>query len=106
MVPKKKRVTKELFQSLLKHGKSISGSFFIFRYDNHTTPHYAFVVPKNLAKKAVERNLLRRRGYAILRSFPIKTAAGIFFYKKEGKNAHREDMKKDIAYILAKARIL
>jgi len=102
MLLKKKRVTKELFQTVLKSGNTLSGSFFIFRYIKQSTPQYAFVASKKIAKRAVDRNKLRRQGYNSLNSLPLKNYLGVFFYKKHPKNASFKDIKEDIAIILGK----
>ena len=105
MLSKKKRITKELFQKIMKNGGTLSGSLFTFRYMTSFTPQYAFVAPKAIVKKAPPRNKLRRQGYAALRSFPLKPCAGIFFYKKESKNATFAEIKADIAKIIQKIRV-
>ena len=102
MLSKKKRVTKELFQTVLKSGNTLSGSFFIFRYIKQNTPQYTFVASKKIAKRAVDRNKLRRQGYNALNSFPLKNYLGVFFYKKHPKNVSFKDIKEDISFILSK----
>ena len=104
MLPKKKRVTKELFQTVIKDGKTLSGSFFIFRYIKQQNPQYAFVVSKKIAKKAVDRNKLRRQGYNALSSYKLKDYLGVFFYKKEVKGVAFKEIKEDIGIILNKLR--
>lgn len=84
----------------MKEGKVLNSSFFVFRYIKQNTPQYAFVAPKSIAKMATKRNKLRRRGYNIIRSLPIKSVAGIFFYKKQGVEAKIEEVKKDILFLL------
>ena len=106
MLPKKKRVTKEIFQTIMEKGNIVSGSFFVFRYIKQDVPQYAFVAPKKVAKTAVRRNSLRRSGYNILRLYNLKSNAGIFFYKKEALNSDNIEIKKDIDFILKKARII
>jgi ribonuclease P protein component len=103
MLPKKKRITKELFADIIKKGRVVHGSLFLFRYIKKENPHYAFVAPKAVAKSAVERNRLRRRGYAALRLCTIKPIAGIFFYKKIAPKASFVEIKKDIDSILNKS---
>jgi len=105
MFSKKKRVTKDLFQAIMKQGKILSGSLFVFRYIKQDNPQYAFIAPKSVAKQAVDRNRLRRLGYNGLRSCPINSHAGLFFYKKEAKNASFKEIKEDIKSILLKAHI-
>ncbi|MFA7000183.1 MAG: ribonuclease P protein component [Candidatus Paceibacterota bacterium] len=106
MLSKKKRITKDIFQTILKKGNIVSSSFFLFRYIKETSPRYAFVAPKKIAKTAVKRNSLRRIGYNILRSYDLQSCAGIFFYKKEALTATNLDLKKDIDSFLKKAGII
>jgi ribonuclease P protein component len=104
MLPKKKRVTKNTFNTIMDKGGIASGSFFVFRYMKQEEPQYAFVAPKKIAKTAVKRNFLRRRGYNILRFYKPISGCGIFFYKKEGLTASLEEIKNDIGLILKKTK--
>jgi ribonuclease P protein component len=106
MLSKKKRITKDTFQTIMEKGSIVSGSFFLLRYLKQTPPAYAFVAPKKIAKTAVKRNSLRRIGYNILRSYDLGSCVGIFFYKKEALSATSLDLKKDIDLLLKKARII
>ncbi len=87
-------------------GSIISGSFFVFRYIKQAIPQYAFVAPKKIAKNATKRNNMRRKGYNIMRFYDINKNAGIFFFKKEAILAQNTDLKKDIDFILKKAKII
>ena len=104
MLSKKKRVTKDIFQTILKRGSIISGSFFLFRYTPYSTPAYAFVVSKKIAKTAVKRNSLRRVGYNILRKQELRPVSGVFFYKKEALRAEPKEVENDIVSILKKLK--
>jgi ribonuclease P protein component len=101
MLPKKKRITKELFQEIMTQGRVISSPLFTFRYQKKNTPQYAFVVPKNKVKKAILRNALRRQGYNVLKSTNLPKVAGIFFFKN-GKLEAKLNLKADILNILSK----
>lgn len=90
----------------MEKGNIVSGSFFVFRYIQQNEPQYAFVVPKKIAKTAVKRNYLRRQGYNMLRVLKPNKEVGIFFYKKESVTAKKEEILKDINFILKKAHIL
>ncbi|MFA6355166.1 MAG: ribonuclease P protein component [Candidatus Paceibacterota bacterium] len=105
MLPKKKRITKDIFQTILKKGSIVSGSFFLFRYIKESNSRYVFVVSKKIAKTAIQRNSLRRRGYNILRQYNLKNCAGIFFYKKEALHVSLSELKKDIDFILEKIKL-
>jgi ribonuclease P protein component len=111
MLPKKHRITKILFQTIMKEGLFVSGSVFSVRYIPQNTPCYAFVAPKSLSKKAVVRNKLRRQGYNALRyaqsrdpNIPRKPVAAILFYKKQAKLPPYQDIKLDIEGLLKRIK--
>ena len=106
MLPKKKRVTKNVFQSTLKEGKTFSTKLFLFYYHKNNEPKYAFVAPKAIFKNAVKRNKYRRIGYNILRFIEIKPAIGIFIYKKQAILAKQEEIKEEITFILEKTGLI
>lgn len=103
MFLKKKRVTKELFQTIMKDGGMLSGPLFVFRFISQKNPQYAIVAPKSVAKRAVDRNNLRRKGYNALRGVVLRGGAGIFFYKKPGINASFKDIKDDIENLIKRS---
>ncbi|MCX6735672.1 MAG: ribonuclease P protein component [Candidatus Parcubacteria bacterium] len=111
MFPKKNRITKTRFDELMKKGRVLHSPSFSLRYSKglNVLPRFAFVVSKKVAKNAVDRNLLRRRGFSILRDLGIlkqenvwKGFFGTFFYKKEGKEMKIKELKKEIEEILRK----
>lgn len=106
MLPKKKRVTKDIFQTIMEKGNVVQSSFFLLRFNKQNIPQYAFVVPKKIVKTAVKRNLLRRKGYNILNTYNLKKDIGIFFYKKEGTLANNNEIKNDLNILLKKAKII
>lgn len=106
MLPKRKRITKKDFPVILKKGKTLSDPFFVFRYFHQENPQYSFVVPKNVCKKAIDRNKFKRRGYNFLRFLPVKSSIGIFFYKKQAIKAKPQEIKESIIFLLKKAEII
>lgn len=106
MLPKKKRVTKEDFHTILKGGKSLSTQLFLFHYKRNGLPQYSFVAPKKPFKNAVLRNKWRRMGYNIIRNLPLESGSGIFIYKKQAILASQEQIKNDIISILNKTSLL
>lgn len=69
--------------------------------DNTTEPKVLFVVSKSVFKKAVERNLLKRRARAITQSFkPKKTLT--FFFKKGVKDLSYKALKEEMINLLSK----
>lgn len=108
MFLKNKKVTKKLFSQIMKEGFVVSTSLFVFKFlKNSNNAQYAFVVSKAVAKKAILRNKLRRRGYSALRQFPVNNSQGIFFYKKNNKDPISFiELKKNIDFLLKKAKII
>ncbi len=105
MISKKKRVTKELFLSVLKNGKILSSPLFLLRYTPSLESLCAVVVPKSLVKRAVKRNSLRRKGYNAIRILTLPPATLLFFYKKEGINASSEEIRQDLEMLISKIRL-
>jgi len=88
MLPKKNRADKKAVEKIFKEGKFINSSFLTFKFiliNNISPPRISFIIPKNIAKLAVKRNLLRRCGYSILEKYISQFPAGIlgvFVFKK------------------------
>ena len=91
MLPKKNRANKKSIEKIFKEGRFVSSPNLTFKFINNTipsTPQISFIVPKTTSKKAVVRNLLRRRGYAVLQKY-FKTippsTLGAFVFGKKGE---------------------
>ena len=69
MFIKEKRVPRSLFPEVLQKGKVVHGTLFSLRFAQNTQKHnrYSVIVPKTVAKNAVDRNKIRRRIYEICR---------------------------------------
>jgi ribonuclease P protein component len=107
MLPKKKRITKEIFHQVMKNSKVFNSPFFTFYYLNSPNPQYSFVVTKKVAKGAVERNQFRRKGYNIMLFLKnIRSGTGIFFFKKEAIKASSLELKNNIENLLKRANAL
>ena len=88
MLPKKNRADKKVIEKIFKEGKFIGSPSFTFKFiliNNSLQPRISFIAPKNIAKLAVKRNFLRRKGYIVLKKyinqFPLGTL-GVFVFKK------------------------
>lgn len=88
MLPKKNRVDKKGVDFIFKKGNFIVSPSFAFKFiliKNSPQPRISFITPKNIAKMAVKRNLLRRRGYSVLKRYIDQFPSGIlgvFIFKK------------------------
>ena len=119
MLPKKNRADTKTVKRIFKEGKLIVSPTLFFRFiikpigltygNSHRSDLWSslsqisFIAPKNIAKLAVKRNLLRRRGYDALakyiNQFPLGLI-GVFIFKK-----YQEDVsiiENEIKNILAK----
>jgi ribonuclease P protein component len=112
MLPKKRRVGTELFPPILKGGKTTSSEHFSFRFMpvlRAQESRFSFVVSGKISKKATERNLLKRRGYAVvkknsaLEKIPI---AGVFFAKNGSTKLSYAALKQEISNLFIKAHIV
>lgn len=106
MLPKKMRLKKDVFQTIMKGGKTFHSPFFLFYFLPDNIPSYAFVAPKGAYKTAVLRNKYRRMGYNFLREQPIKKGTGIFVFKKQAILAKKPDIKEDLANLLKKTGLI
>ncbi len=103
MISKKHRVNKALFDQIFKGGSVVHSPIFMFKYlkNLENKGFYSFVVPKTVAKSAVKRNSLRRKGYNMLRNIGILGGvSGVFFYKKGTSGAQTQEIKESIELIL------
>lgn len=88
MLPNKNRVGKKEVDLIFKQSKFITSPTLTFKFvlnNNTNIPRISIIAPKSVAKLAVTRNLLRRRGYAALskyiNQFPLGLI-GVFVFKK------------------------
>jgi ribonuclease P protein component len=71
--------------------------------DSKMEPKVLFVVSKGVLKKAVDRNLLKRRARAIARDYkPKKTLT--FFFKKGVKDLSYKSLKEEMKLLLSKVK--
>lgn len=93
MLLKKNRASKKDIDKIFKEGRFFVSTNLTFKFifiKNQKEPKISFIAPKNIAKLAVKRNLLRRKGYFVLKKY-IKNVSpsvvGVFVFKK-----HQEDV--------------
>ncbi len=111
MLPKKRRIQRSDFGQILKTGKSVSSSFLSFKYTRADLFQTSFsvVVSKAVSKKAVERNKLKRRIYAVITKLKNRVAPGYraaFFIKKEAGTLSYKRLEEETVAILAKTALL
>ncbi len=100
MLPKKNRLDRNMVEKIFKEGRFVNSANLSFKFilppRLPTSPQpspcqgeggrISFITPKTASKKAVVRNLLRRRGYNVLKKhfsiFPAGFAGAFIFGKK------------------------
>jgi ribonuclease P protein component len=89
MLKKINRVDRKTIDQIFKTGRFVVGKELVLKFIlNHQSPtiRVSFTAPKNVSKSAVKRNLLRRRGYAVLNKYLNalpKGFNGIFVFGKK-----------------------
>lgn len=110
MLPKRRRVTKRLFDRVMKEGSVLHSPLFTFRFITESPDmysHFAIVAPKSVAKSAYIRNSLRRKGYNACREIPISLpCVGLLFFKKGSINAPHLQIVSELMVLFKKAHIL
>lgn len=75
----------------------------------NNSPKISFVVSAKVARKAVDRNKLKRRGYIIVRALLKNIKQNYFFaffFKKDSTTLLFEEIKKEIIFLLRRADVL
>ncbi|MES2203123.1 MAG: ribonuclease P protein component [Patescibacteria group bacterium] len=82
MLPKQARLTAEEVREVLTKGRSARASSVSAKFVPAPTGKAAIVVSTKVAKTAVVRNTLRRRGYKALPT-PLPRASVVFFIQRK-----------------------
>ena len=88
MLPKKNRADRKTVEKVFKEGRFVNSPNLSFKYKliAGLSPTISFTAPKTACKRAVGRNLLRRRGYAVLKKcfdqLP-SSLVGVFVFGKK-----------------------
>ena len=115
MLPKTQRVGKELFPKIFSGGRSFSSPHLSVRVLPPASDggvginKFSFTVSKTVSKKAVQRNLLRRRGYSAIKKTVKETSPGfvcVFSFKKGSENLSYSEISEEIRFLLEKSGIL
>lgn len=92
MLPKKNRADKKAVDKIFKDGVFVRSHNLNLKYileKNGILPRISFIVPKTVEKMAVKRNLLRRRGYGILKKYFNRFPSGfvgVFMFSNKSKS--------------------
>lgn len=109
MLPKKQRVSRKLFEVVYRASGTFSSPFFVLKVALAPESRFAFSVSVKICPEAVDRNKLRRRGYAAARNLlpQIKTPTiCLFIIKKGAEKLNFQKLQAEIKNILRKAEII
>lgn len=101
MLARKHRINKKLFEEILKKGKIFSSDYLYIKTLPISEKHsaFTFVVSSKVAKRAVERNKLKRRARHIVKKILPKIEKGlgvIIFFKKGVEKMTFSELEKEI----------
>ena len=114
MLSSKLKIKRASFSEVLSRGKSFHSPSFTLRVLKKKSLHeepssFSFVVSQKIAKKATARNLLKRRGYTVIKKLlgNIKPCyICVFFAKKEFARLRSAELEKEVFLLLKKAGIM
>lgn len=103
MLPKNRRISREIFKSFPGKKKfSESENFSLLYSPNSTTARFGVSVSKKVSKKAVVRNKIRRRTYSELRDLISISKPGLYLFvaKPSAKDVKGEKLKNELKKLL------
>ena len=104
MLPKNRRIPRALWPALKKKRPQVSRSntLTLRVVPNGDGARFSFVVSTKVAGKATRRNILRRRGYHIVRDIlaDVKPWAYIFFFMKGASKRSFSELKSEIESLM------
>ena len=111
MLPRKRRLKKEFIEKVLKQGRFIAGRNISLKYFciPGQASAFGFVVSSKIAKSAVVRNKLKRRGRAIVSKFIPFIGEGnlaLVFFNEGGMKLKFKDLESEMAGLFKRAGIL
>jgi len=105
MLAKKERLSKSDFSRFFSSGKRLHSPLFTLIFSPHKTSHGSVVVSKKVARRAVDRNRMRRRIYDMLRGHLRGGApAGVYILlvKKAALSATYDELKEALDDLIKK----
>ena len=109
MLPKKQRVSRKLFETVFRSAATISSPFFVLKIKEAKENRFAFSVSAKICPEAVDRNKLRRRGYAAAQNLLPqikKLAVFLFIVKKGAEKLNFQKLQEEIKNVLHKSGVV
>lgn len=115
MFPKKNRVSKKEINQIFKDGFFINSNNLVFKFlknEKEFNSKISFIVGKNISKKAVIRNKIRRLGYQTFKNYQKSlpfSLMGVFIFSRNSlgflekpKKEQEKKLQKEFEVILNK----
>jgi len=113
MLPKNRRIARKDFLYVLQNGKRWNSPILLLNIAKMSkdgiNSQFAFSVSKKVAKLAVDRNKLRRRGYSIIEKKIDGIKTGYFFlfsYKKGAEKLKYQKIEEEVVRLLESSFML
>ncbi len=112
MLPKTHRVSKKLFEKIIRSGKTLHSphlSVRIIEMDEPDGPRATYAISKKIAARATERNYLKRKGLILVKKYlnSISSHSALIFFPKKGiQELSSDDHEEEIKTLLEKVRTL
>jgi len=112
MLAKKYRLKlKKNFDLVLRSREKFYSINFVLRFhkNQEANSRFAFVISKKVSKKAVERNLIKRRMSEVIRMSILNIISGydiIFFAKPSVLKLDYKKTQDELIYLLKKSKLL
>lgn len=108
MLPKQHRVPRAIFSTVIRRGNGAHSAHFSLKtltVDDSKPARFSFVISKKVDKRAVKRNLMRRRLSAVIAELLPSLPAGIvgiFFAKPRSQALAFKDIEEEIRFLVKK----
>lgn len=104
MLPKEKRLTTNGFNRFFGVGRRYHSEHFTLMHVPFPVTKAAVVVGKKVAKKAVERNRMRRRVYTVLGTLLADCGSGVYIVlvKKPLSERTHEELQAELAALFGR----
>ncbi len=112
MLPKSQKISREYFPKNFKDGKTYNSSnisLFIKKNKDNIPSKFSFVISSKVSKSAVSRNLLKRRGYYVIRKNKTQINPGficVLFFKKSATKLNYKKIEEEILFLFKKTNLI
>lgn len=109
MLPSKNRLSRVEINSLKKRARVVQGLYFGVLFEENKLqgmPRFGFIVSRKISKKAVERNLIRRRMKEAAKALLVKFPPGsyVFLAKQSVLGKTAQEIRQELKSVIKRFR--